>query len=181
MSDGISVTIGARDYAIVAQGIGRIRRKLGKLLQLGGDSGEVEDLNPEVYDLLKTFIPDLAPAYTLLGYESQEQFDADEDPDGSISEATLPQILDAIEAVYRVNGAERLVRLGKSLLGDEGLQTLLRREVLTFFSGRSLSSPSLSDGPVSMTSTETDPTLESSEGSPSPDSSISSTPDAVAA
>lgn len=180
MSDDNTVKIGARDYAIVAQGIGRIRRKVGKLLQLGG-GGEVEDLNPDVYDLLKTFIPDLDPMHTLLGYESEEQFANDEDPDGSIAEATLPQILDAVEAVYKANGADRLVRLGKSLLGDGGLQKLLRREVLTFFSDRSLSSPSTSDGEPSTTSTPTDPPSEPNGDSPSPGSSISSTPDAVAA
>lgn len=181
MSDDLTVKLGARDYTIVAQGIGRIRRKLTKLMQLGSGTAEVDDLSPEIYDLLKTFIPDLVPVHTLLGYESLEQYEADEDPDGSIPEATLPQILDTIEAVYKANGADRLVRLGKSLLGGEGLQMFLRREVLTFFSDRSLSSPSEPDGAPSTSSTTTEATSELSEDPPSPDSSPFATPESAAA
>jgi hypothetical protein len=181
MSDALTVKVGGRDYEIVAQGIGRIRRKLVKLMQLGSGEAEVDDLSPQIYDLLKTFIPDLDPVYRLLGYSSQEEYDAGADPDGSIPEATLPQVLDAIDAVYRANGADRLVRLGKSLLGGEGLQMLLRREVLTIFSERSLSSPSEKDGAASTPSTTTPPTSELSEVPPSPDFSPSATPASAAA
>jgi hypothetical protein len=176
MPDGVPVKLGTRDHTIVPQGIGRIRRKLVKLMQISEGAADFDgEIDSQLYDLLQTFIPDIAPLDDLLGKQEDEAAAAQTEP-------TLPQILDAVDAVYRVNGADRLVRLGKSVLGPDGLQMLLRREALTAFSDRSLSSPSPSGDSPSPTSTTIDPTLETDgESSPSPDSSISSQPESAAA
>ena len=171
--DVTTIKLGARDYTVIPQGIGRIRRKLRKLMLLGSGGAEITgEIDNDLYDLFKTFIPDVPAMHELLGYESQEQFENDEEPDAAAAqgkEVTLPQIIDAISAIYVVNGADRLVRLGKSVLGPDGLQALLRREVLSFYSDRSLSSPSPSGESPSTTSSTTEPTSAPSEVSPSPD------------
>lgn len=138
MADGEQIKLGEQTFAVVPQGIGRIRRKMEALTEIQEGSAEVDgEFNNQVYDLLKTFIPDLPAQWKLLGYESQEQYEADEEPDAAASaqsEPTLPQILDAIDTVFKVNGGDRLVRLGKSILGDEGAQLLVRKAVLGAFS-----------------------------------------------
>jgi hypothetical protein len=173
--DPTTIHLGARTHTLVPQGIGRIRRKLAKLIQLNESPDQIDgEIGTQLYDVLQTFIPDVASLPDLLGEQEDEAAALQ-------TEATLPQLLDAIEAVYRVNGADRLVRLGKSLLGAEGLQTIVQREALTFSLDRSLSSPSTNDGADSTTSSTTPPTSVSSEDSPSPDSSPSSTPESIAA
>ena len=138
MADGEQIKLGENTFTVIPQGIGRIRRKMEKVMQIQNGSAEFDgEFDNQTYELLKTFIPDLPALYKLLGYESQTQFEADEEPDADAarqSEPTLPQILDAIDAVFRVNGGDRLVKLGKSVLGDEGAQLLVRKAVLGAFS-----------------------------------------------
>lgn len=175
MPDGIEITLGERKHTVVPQGIGRIRRKLVALMQLGDGGSEFDgEIDAQLYDLLVTFIPDLAPLSDLLGEQEDEAA-------RRATEPNLPQLLDAIETIYRVNGADRLVRLGKSVFGAEGLQTLLHREALTLSLDRSLSSQSPSGDSAPTSSTPTPPTSIESEDRPSLDSSPSSTPESVAA
>lgn len=138
MADGEQIKLGTQSFTVVPQGIGRIRRKMERLMQVQDGSAEFDgEFDNQTYDLLKTFIPDLPPLFKLLGYETKEQFEADEEPDAAAAqqtEPTLPQILDAVDVVFKVNGGDRLVRLGKSLLGDEGAQLLVRKAVLGAFS-----------------------------------------------
>jgi len=163
MPDSVSVTLGQRSHTIVPQGIGRIRKKLVKLMQFGEGSGDFDgEVDSQLYDLLQTFIPDIAPLDDLLGKQDDEAAALQTEP-------TLPQILDAVDAIYRVNGADRLVRLGKSILGPDGLQKLLRREALTALSEVSLSSRSESGESPSTSSTPTPPTpSDDPSASPSP-------------
>lgn len=185
MSDGIDVTLGGKNYRVVPQGIGRIKRKLGKLLGLQDGSASLDgELDAELYSLLKTFIPDLADLHTLLGYESEVAYKKDEDPDGAIDEVTLPQLLDAIQTIYTVNGADRLVRLGKGLGFDEELiRSVVNNELASWALERSPSLPPPSGESESESSTTLDPTSEdeSEHLSPSRASSISSTPATPAA
>ncbi len=177
MSDGLTVKLGARDYTIVAQPIGRIRRKLGKLIALGTEGGLEGEVDGELYSALKTFIPDLAPMYELLGYESEEAFksgaEPSEDAEAADRSPTLPQIIEAIDTVYRVNGADRLVRLGKSLVKEDVLKAIISKELIGWSSARSSSLPSPNGESTSTSSTPTPPTSDKSEDSPSLASSIS--------
>jgi len=178
---GIAVTLGAREYHVIPQGIGRIRRKLLKLTQIGAlGTAEINgEIDSELYDLLKTFIPDLVPLHELLGYSTAETYAEGGEPEGAIAEATLPQILDAIHHVYTVNGAERLVRLGKGLVGEDLVRTLLRKELTGWALDRSASSPAPSGESDSTSSTMSAPTSAPSEESPFPDFSTSSNPETV--
>jgi len=180
MSDGIDCTLGGNKYRIVPQGIGRIKRKLGKLLGLQEGTVALDgEIDGELYDVLKTFIPDIAPLHTLLGYSSADEYQTGGDPEGGIEEVTLPQLLDAIETIYRVNGADRLVRLGKGLgLDGELIRGIVNKEVANWALERSPSSPAPSGESGSPSSTETLPTVTVTNDppSPSPGSSISSSP-----
>ena len=185
MSDvgGIEITLGGRDYRVVPQGIGRIRRKLGALIGIGDGEGLTGEIDDQVYDLLRTFIPDVAPLCNLLGYSSETEMDAGGEPDGAIQEATLPQLIEAVQTIYVVNGADRLVRLGKALGINEGLiSDALNKEIAERSLGRSASSPAPSGGSGSPSSSTTEETSRETNAtpSPSPASSISSPP-AVAA
>lgn len=179
-ASGESRKLGGNEYRIVPQGIGRIKRKLGKLIGLQEGTVALDgEIDGELYDVLKTFIPDIAPLHTLMGYASEEAYKADGDPEGAIDEVTLPQLLDAIETIYRVNGADRLVRLGKGLgLDGDLIRTLVNKEVASWALERSPSSPLPSGESDSQNSTTSEPTSpETSEPqSPSPGSSISSSP-----
>ena len=168
MSDDPTVIkLGQREHTIVPQGIGRIRKKLVGLMQLGEGLAEFDgqiEIDAQLYDLFKTFIPDIAPLADLLGEQEDEAARSQTEP-------TLPQILDAGAAIYSVNGAVRLVRLGKSVLGPEGLQLLMRREALTRLSDPSPSLPSESGESASTTSSTSPPTSPTDDSdSPSPGS-----------
>lgn len=180
MPDGIDCTLGGKDYRIVPQGIGRIKRKLGKLLGLQEGTVALDgEIDGELYDVLKTFIPDIAPLHTLLGYGSEDEYKAGGDPEGGIAEVTLPQLLDAIETIYRVNGADRLVRLGKGLgLDGELIRGIVNKEVASWALDRSPSLPAPSGGSDFENSTTSEPISPgtSEPPSPSPDSSTSSSP-----
>jgi hypothetical protein len=176
------VTLGAREYRVVPQGIGRIRRKLVALIDLvDGLEGVSGEIDSELHELLKTFIPDIVPLHELLGYDTAEAYREGGEPEGAIAEATLPQILDALETVYKVNGADRLVRLGKGLGGTDLIKTLIRREVANWALERSPSLPAPSGESDSTSSTTTDPASEPSAESQFPDSSTSSNPESPAA
>jgi hypothetical protein len=178
MSDGLSVKLGARDYTIVAQPIGRIRRKLGKLIALNEGAAALDgELDGEAYSALKTFIPDLAPVWELLGYETEDAYksgaEPSEDAEAADRSPTLPQIIEAFEAVYRVNGADRLVRLGKSLVKEDVLKAIISKELISWSSARSSSSPSPNGESDLTSSTTTPPAPDENEDSPSLASSIS--------
>ena len=120
--DPTQITLGTRVHTLVPQGIGRIRRKLAKLIQLNESPEQIDgEIGTQLYDVLQTFIPDVAPLPDLLGEQEDEAAAVQ-------TEATLPQLLDAIEAVYRVNGADRLVRLVPPLTAaaDPSLASLAR-------------------------------------------------------
>lgn len=180
MSDGVKIKLGARDYEIVAQPIGRIRRKLVKIIGLAeGVIGIDGEIDSDLYTVFKTFIPDLEPLYVLMGYASQEDYAEGKEPDDESYDRrspTLPQIIEAVEAIYRVNGADRLVKLGKDLVGADVIRHRLRKALMSW--EPSVSSPAPSGESASESSTSTEPTSPEPSGapSPSPGSSTSSTP-----
>lgn len=184
MSTGVTVTLGPKDYTVVPQGIGRLRRKLSSVLKFADGEGVSGEIDSELYGVFKTFIPDIAPIYELLGYESQADYESGTEPADEASDRspTLPQILDAIETVYAVNGADRLVRLGKAVGIDAGLiKNLVNKEMAELSLRRSASSPAPSgdaDLESSTTPPPTSPTM-SAAPSPSPAFSISSSPESA--
>lgn len=194
---GESLKLGGKNYRIVPQGVGRIRRKLGMLLGLQNGSVALDgDIDAQLYSFLKTFVPDIAELHTLLGYESEKAMKEGGEPEGAIEEVTLPQLLDCVEVIYTVNGADRLVRLGKGLgLDADLIRTLVNKEVASWALERSASSPAPSGESDSESSTTTSPTSEdglewvrgraeqlaSEHPSPSPGSSTSSKPETPAA
>lgn len=179
----LEVKLGGRDYPVVAQGIGRIRRKLGSLIGISEGDGLTGEIDGQVHDLLRTFIPDIAPLHELMGYRSEDEMKAGGDPEGGIEEVTLPQLIDAVDTIYVVNGADRLVRLGKALgLSRDLISETLNKEIAERSLARSVSLPAPSGESGSASSSTTEATSPERNGtpSPSPASSTSSTP-AVAA
>lgn len=183
MSDsGLPAKLGTREYQIVPQPIGRIRRKLVRIMALaegvgGGDLGG--GLDEDFYSLFKTFVPDLAPLYELMGYASEQDYKTGTEPDDDSYDKhspTLPQLIDLVQSIYRVNGADRLVRLGKALVGEDVIRHRLRKAVMSWDPSASL--PARNGESDSANSTPTPPTSpeKSEEQSPSPDSSTSSRP-----
>ena len=181
MSDsGIAIKLGAREYRVVAQGIGRIRRKLTAALGLLGDDVEAE-LDEQLYDALKVFIPDLAPKWELLGYRSQEALDADDYSDAEDRSPTGPQIADALDAIYRANGGDRFARLLGNVIGPELIRAWVRTQGLQALSASSTSSASPKAGPPSTSSTPTGPTPEESPRAPRAPEASEPTPPTEAA
>lgn len=134
----------------------------------------------EIWEFLRIFVPDLAPDWELNGFASATAAEQDQYDDEADRSPTLPQLLDAFQSIYRINGAERLVRLGKSLVGPGFLEALTRNELKTRSLERSQKSRSQSGDTALTTSGTPDPTSEEptpvdisqpDSASPSPDSS----------
>lgn len=189
-NDPTKVRLGSREYTIVAQGIGRIRRKLTQILRLvdqGGEDGlEVSELSGELYEAVKVFVPDLAPEWELLGYAGPEAFErrsepgyVEPDPDEEIVTPTVPEISELLETIYRVNGGERLVRLLGNVIGLDLIRAKLRQALANWTpsSTSSASSPSTSAGAPSISSSTSEEAPNGNGGSHSPASSPSSTPE----
>lgn len=178
--DPTKVKLGPREYKIVPQGIGRIRRKfgavMGMLSEAGGDL-EVSELGGEAYEVCKVFIPDLAPEWELLGYAASDR--SEPEPGEEVETPTIPQISDAFDAIYRVNGGERLVRLLGNVIGLDLIRAKIRQGIAAWSpsSTSSARSQSESAGAPSTSSTRSDPISNGSGDSPSPGSSLSSTPE----
>ncbi len=133
----MKVQFGAKQYDVQPQRIGRLRRKLGAVVELTGNAamGETpDDLGGQLYEALKVFVPDLAPEWELLGYMNQQDFDnradenwteADYDADADRSPTTA-EVEDMLTTIYRVNGAERLVRLLGKFIDQKTIQRQIR-------------------------------------------------------
>ena len=76
MSSEITVRLGARDYRLVPQRIGRISRKLEQAFELFGSgvSSTPDEVTGTFYEVLQVFIPDLAPRWEMAGYASEDAF-----------------------------------------------------------------------------------------------------------
>lgn len=175
-SDGAVVSIGTYSYTVVPQRIGRLRKRLGRALSdlesLSGDTlvDFVGESLGRAHDVLKVFIPDLMPVYEFCGYRSQEAMDADEDEEGEYG-PTLPEIINAFEAVMRVNRLDLLGHL-RSVVSPELIRAFISsrvaetiRQAETSRTSSSASTPSTPGPPSPSTSTGmTAPTSESNVG-----------------
>lgn len=90
-SDDLKVHLGTRDYSLVPQRIGRLRRKfsaIGAVMQevAEGDAAKVaEGASTQVYDALRVFIPDLVPEWKFWGYDSEATFKAKGEHDAKLA------------------------------------------------------------------------------------------------
>lgn len=71
---GILVKLGARDYRLVPQKMGRISRRLTAVFSLLDDDLAPDTVTDRLYDGLEVFIPDLAPRWELAGYASEDDW-----------------------------------------------------------------------------------------------------------
>jgi len=125
--ESVEVRLGDETYTVVPQPHVRVQRTFPKVLrETFGNVGELDTsdvqsivggLGDGVYDVLKVFIDDLMPRYKFMGFPTQQAMEADEYDDEYADNApTYPQILDAFEAIYRINGGARIQQgLGKAL------------------------------------------------------------------
>jgi hypothetical protein len=88
--DANQVQLGERTYNLKPQRIGRISRRLEQVFSLFGDlnTGSTPDeVGSGLYEVLKVFIPDLAPEWELAGYGSADDFEAKQRHDRELAEA----------------------------------------------------------------------------------------------
>lgn len=140
------ITLGAHEYALVPQRIGRIRKHLSAIVDTfaqgeGGDDavGEVTEV---LYEALEVFIPDLAPRWELAGYGSEGDFALAQIPEDERPEdwtdpyderrdksPTPPEIIEAVDAIFEIHGGTRLMRLLKSVVKPERIQSIIDGEL----------------------------------------------------
>lgn len=173
------IKFGAREYEVQPQRIGRLRRKLGAISELAGSAamGETpDDVGGQLYEALKVFVPDLAPEWELLGYMNRDDFENRHDPEWVESDyepdadksPTTAEIEEMLSAIYRANGAERLVRLLGKFIDPETVRRQIRRiqaqAIINQAEGskQSPSSPPPSGESPEPSSSMTDPTPETS-------------------
>ena len=171
-SPGLPVTLGDREYRLQAQRIGRIRHSIQSITAVFGEENATE-VDDQLYDFFRVFIPDLDPKWKLMGYASAEAQEAGEYDSDADKSPTPPQIADAIEAIFQIHGGQRLMRVLKGLVDTEALKEMISIEVKRAQRDRlrkSLSSASANgeSGPTS--SSAPIPISTASEGSPSPGS-----------
>lgn len=141
---------GERRYLIVEQGIGRLERRFRAVAKvfgdLGGDEGEADEEKTReaaqldlgvLHTAFKAFIPSLADEWEFRGFKSPDDlatFKADPDEwDGEEKDTdpSLPQLIQAIETIYRVNGGDRLVAFLGKFVNLEVLRKRINYELAT--------------------------------------------------
>lgn len=132
----VQVTLGEHTYGIKPQRIGRLADRLGERFntlvdaELGGEgASQLAVLGQGAHDILRVFIPNLMPVHEFLGYGSPQALEAggERDPETDFS-PTFPEIRNAFETAFRVNGFEVFGHL-KALVGPELLQKMVAAKV----------------------------------------------------
>lgn len=140
MSEPTTIELGEESYTLKARPMPRVVRALfGLQGQLGSldDGADLSDagavvavLGDQAHAFLRIFIPDLMPAWKFEGFASQGAKDAGEvDEQAEEKAPTFPQVLEAVEAIFRVNGGERLKQIVGKLLGETAADLMRRRMV----------------------------------------------------
>jgi hypothetical protein len=169
------ITLGDTAYVVDPQPVARVSRQLMAVRELGAAFGtENEDasfmevvlkLGDGLYDVLQAFIPNLMARYKFNGYPTDAAYKADEfDPDAEEAKnsPTFPQLIDALEAAYAINGGTRIKDLVGKILGPQ-LTGLVRRWIVAEMQARlaeSPTSPSMNGDSPSESSTTNEETLE---------------------
>lgn len=151
----VTAALGGNDYILVPQKHTYLKRNLGTLFDslsdtnIDGATGLMDIVGEKAYDVCRVFIPTLM---------SREEWEDD------ATAPTVPEIREAIEKGWRVNGLSGVGAVGK-LLPMDLLKALLRRELTGWVASsatRSLpTSPSTSGEPESTSGTTTEPTSPS--------------------
>lgn len=184
MDDPTGVQIAGERYEVLPQRIGRLRRKLTLIATafsaMGeeGTEGAIDSAGTQLHELIRVFVPDFMPEYQFEGYASEtarEQDQYDEQADRSPS---LPELIELFEAVYQVNGAERLMRLVTGVVDPKVVRQIIRNEMVNWSLRRSDASPTLpspngESGSTPSTTPEPTTAVLPTTGSPSPGSSSS--------
>lgn len=132
--DEITVELGAHTYTVRARPLPRVFRALsglqGRLQGVDTDRGmdaAIVSLGDQAHDLLRVFIPDLMGKPEFSGFASERAMEEGEDDDAAMDRApTFPQIIEAFEAAFRVNGGERVGELAGKVLGPEVAKVVQR-------------------------------------------------------
>ncbi|HEY6014867.1 MAG TPA: hypothetical protein VIU37_12700 [Candidatus Limnocylindrales bacterium] len=149
---GITVHLGEETYRIVPQRLGRIERKLRVVFEAfgGGDAEAAAQMDPAVlHEALQVFIPDLMPEWKLRGLpgEGEEYVEArDHSP-------TVPELIEAIEAIFTVNGGDRLARFFGKFIDPKVIEATITARLAAWASEDSQNSPQPNGGSGSTTST----------------------------
>lgn len=146
-----TVTLGGKQYLVIPQPVGRLKRRLGRemadLQSLQADSLEdfITSGLGRAHAILKVFLPELMPYHEFEGFSSQERFDSGDDED--VAGPTIPEIVGAFEAVMKVNRLDLLGHL-KSVISPELIRAVLTRQLADWAaSGQTTTSLSTSSTP----------------------------------
>lgn len=171
-----SVVIGGKNYLIVPQRVGRLKKRLKREFETLSDIGGREvtgilDLGLEkAHGILAVFIPELMPLHEFLGFRSQEEMDDEDAEEHDDLGATVPEIDYAIRICLKVNRFDLAGALGK-LISPDLIRAFLNKQVSDLIMGTmeepTTTSPSTSATPglatPSTTSGTTPPTSEMNE------------------
>lgn len=176
MSDGRNtVTLGNGDgqetYEVQPQPYPRLFRQLSEFGQELQELGELDAtdaaalvavLGGRIHEFLRIFIPNLMAEHRFAGYATRRAMEARElDEQAEAKAPDLPQIIDAVEVAFEVNGGKRLGGLLGKLLGPEmgrQAQRLVAAALSERLAQGSTSSPSTPDGAPPGGSTTASPT-----------------------
>lgn len=155
-SAGITVNLGGHEYRVVEQRLGRIERKLRVIFEVFG-SGDIEGAagvdTATLHEALRVFIPDLMPEWEFRGYPSEAAFErvkAGEPREGDHGDAdtdhspTVPEIIAACEAVYTVNGGDRLARFFGKFVKPEVLKATISARLADWAAGPEVAAATIS-------------------------------------
>lgn len=175
-SPPVTVQLGEHSYHLVAQRHARIWRTLPDVVSHAADieldgsdlSSLVASLGDGVHAVLQVFIPDLMPAWKFDGFASEQAREQNAyDPDADRS-PTQPELLDAFEAAWRVNGMHRVGQSLGKLLGPDltaPLRTLIVGRIRTMTDSPTSPSSPPENGESASTSSTTSPPTSPGAGS----------------
>lgn len=149
---GITVHLGEETYRVVPQRLGRIERKLRVVFEAfgSGDAETAAQMDPAVlYEALQVFIPDLMAEWKLRGLPGEgEEYDEAKD-----HSPTMPELIEAIEAIFKVNGGDRLARFFGKFIDPKVVERTISARLAAWASADSPSLPQPNGGSGSTSST----------------------------
>lgn len=167
MTDGrVKFTLGEHEYVALPQRIGYLQNRLGPKLATLGELAVDEGkslVGVQAYELLSALVPKgFMPEHEFMGYATREAYDAGDYDEELDTSPSIPEVIDAVKAVAKVNGGDAVDFL-RQLLGPQMIGKLIALVIANVAkdSGPSLSLQQPNGGSTQTPSGTNAPTLPS--------------------
>lgn len=182
--EGITISLGPYEYRVTPQKLGRIERKLGAVLEAfgSGDAEQAAEVNAgTLHEAFQVFVPDVMPLWEFRGRMSADDDGTEEYDPARDHSPTVPELIQAIEAIFTVNGGDRLARFFGRFVEPKVLEATISARLAEWAAtssapsqseppqnGGSASTTSMTRKPIEPAAEQTGGKIPIDPGSPSP-------------